>query len=405
MARSSVDATWKKGLLVPKRFELAATPGPERRRRLSGPVPAAPATGPPRHADLGLRHDPRHRVRFRRARRRQHAELCELVGVAPDGGALVRSRRSGRTTLGLTERGRLCLVVKAAADHDRVARESRGAATGPRHHPRRHRARRALGGPVARASSPWPRRPSTSAGHRTRHRPRRGAGHRRGAGTRLRRHGPVVHGDFAPWNLLRTADGIALVDWESSRFELDPMYDLAHFVASKGALLGAHAACRRRSAAHRRRHRRDGATSRRSTLTLARLPTHVRRYLEQTMATGQRDDPSLSPRHARAASERSSELRGVKILQLHNRYREAGGEDSVVRDEARLLPRRGPRGHRAPRVQSDRRPRDRPARWSCSPSNPLQRPCGEARSSQHIAPTSRISTTPGTRSRRRSCTP
>ena len=54
------------------------------------------------------------------------------------------------------------------------------------------------------------------------------------------RDGPVVHGDFAPWNLLRTPDGVGLVDWESSRFELDPLYDLAHFVTSKGALLSSH---------------------------------------------------------------------------------------------------------------------------------------------------------------------
>jgi hypothetical protein len=48
----------------------------------------------------------------------------------------------------------------------------------------------------------------------------------------------VVHGDLAPWNLLRTSDGIALVDWESSNFDLDPLFDLTHFVVSTGALLG-----------------------------------------------------------------------------------------------------------------------------------------------------------------------
>ena len=44
----------------------------------------------------------------------------------------------------------------------------------------------------------------------------------------------------------------------------------------------------------------------------------------------------------------------MRILQLHTRYREAGGEDAVVRDETRLLPRRRSRGHRAPRVQPER---------------------------------------------------
>ena len=49
--------------------------------------------------------------------------------------------------------------------------------------------------------------------------------------------GPVVHGDLAPWNLIDTPRGIALVDWETSRQELDPLFDLAHFVVSSGSLL------------------------------------------------------------------------------------------------------------------------------------------------------------------------
>jgi hypothetical protein len=52
-------------------------------------------------------------------------------------------------------------------------------------------------------------------------------------------HGAEVHGDLAPWNLLRTPEGIALVDWEAGRFDFDPLFDLTHFVVSTGALLGA----------------------------------------------------------------------------------------------------------------------------------------------------------------------
>ncbi len=49
--------------------------------------------------------------------------------------------------------------------------------------------------------------------------------------------GPLVHGDFSPWNLLRTPNGLALVDWEGGRAAREPLFDLAHFVVTRGALL------------------------------------------------------------------------------------------------------------------------------------------------------------------------
>ena len=49
----------------------------------------------------------------------------------------------------------------------------------------------------------------------------------------------VVHGDLAPWNMVPSATGITLLDWEDSRFEHDPLYDLAHYVTRTGALLHA----------------------------------------------------------------------------------------------------------------------------------------------------------------------
>jgi hypothetical protein len=51
--------------------------------------------------------------------------------------------------------------------------------------------------------------------------------------------GFVVHGDLAPWNMVLTTTGVALVDWEDSRFADDPLYDLAHYVTRAGALLHA----------------------------------------------------------------------------------------------------------------------------------------------------------------------
>jgi hypothetical protein len=46
--------------------------------------------------------------------------------------------------------------------------------------------------------------------------------------------GPMVHGDLNPSNLLPVGDGYVLVDWEWSRFELDPLFDLAHFAVARG---------------------------------------------------------------------------------------------------------------------------------------------------------------------------
>jgi hypothetical protein len=47
----------------------------------------------------------------------------------------------------------------------------------------------------------------------------------------------ISHGDFAPWNLLRTDDGWAVIDWESARPDLPPFYDLWHYVVQSHGLL------------------------------------------------------------------------------------------------------------------------------------------------------------------------
>jgi hypothetical protein len=53
------------------------------------------------------------------------------------------------------------------------------------------------------------------------------------------KRGFVVHGDLAPWNIVPTVAGLVLVDWEESRFEDDPLFDLSHYVTRAGALLRA----------------------------------------------------------------------------------------------------------------------------------------------------------------------
>jgi hypothetical protein len=49
--------------------------------------------------------------------------------------------------------------------------------------------------------------------------------------------GPA-HGDFAPWNLLRTADGWVLIDWEDAAAQEAPFLDLCHYLVQGHAMLG-----------------------------------------------------------------------------------------------------------------------------------------------------------------------
>ncbi|HMC08151.1 MAG TPA: hypothetical protein VKL22_02340 [Actinomycetota bacterium] len=49
--------------------------------------------------------------------------------------------------------------------------------------------------------------------------------------------GPV-HGDCAPWNLLRTGDGWTLVDWEDALAEAPPFFDPFHYLVQSHVLIG-----------------------------------------------------------------------------------------------------------------------------------------------------------------------
>ena len=92
--------------------------------------------------------------------------------------------------------------------------------------------------------------------------------------------GFVVHGDLAPWNIVQTTDGLALVDWEASRFEEDPLFDLTHYVTRVGALVGSWKPRDRGTASHRAGVGRvavpGGARARRRS-----APEHVTRYLRR----------------------------------------------------------------------------------------------------------------------------
>jgi thymidylate kinase len=55
---------------------------------------------------------------------------------------------------------------------------------------------------------------------------------------RLYRERGLAHGDFAPWNLLRSGDGWALVDWEDAGGEDPPFADVFHWFLQASAYLG-----------------------------------------------------------------------------------------------------------------------------------------------------------------------
>jgi hypothetical protein len=50
--------------------------------------------------------------------------------------------------------------------------------------------------------------------------------------------GGPAHGDFAPWNLLEVEQGWVAVDWEASRSDAPPFYDLFHYLVQSCAHLG-----------------------------------------------------------------------------------------------------------------------------------------------------------------------
>lgn len=47
----------------------------------------------------------------------------------------------------------------------------------------------------------------------------------------------VAHGDLAPWNILRTPQGLGIVDWESASLAQHPLRDVIHYLVQAGAHL------------------------------------------------------------------------------------------------------------------------------------------------------------------------
>ena len=187
--------------------------------------------------------------------------------------------------------------------------------------------------------------------------------------------GFVVHGDLAPWNIVPTESGLVLVDWEDSRFEEDPLYDLAHYVTRAGALLRA---WRPESAVQQLTGEQSigwryldeigldptlGARAPRALPAPRGAPRRPR------FATTRR---RWSPRSSRTACPAAENMAHgpLRVLQVHNRYRQLGGEDAVVASEADILLRARSRGHRALRQQPRWRRRPPPRASRPAPWNP-----------------------------------
>jgi glycosyltransferase involved in cell wall biosynthesis len=49
--------------------------------------------------------------------------------------------------------------------------------------------------------------------------------------------GPIVHGDFAEWNLIWSGDGVTVIDWEAWHVGRAPLWDLSHYVVQHAALV------------------------------------------------------------------------------------------------------------------------------------------------------------------------
>jgi hypothetical protein len=165
------------------------------------------------------------------------ADLWAVLGLLPTGVAAMRSSNPGRLVLGACRNGRLQNVIKIGESGDT---------------PLRHEARMLLT-PLAadlRVSRPeltwsgeWRDRYVLVTRAVERETLARwtieeilpiaaGMAHAGAEGQSL------THGDLAPWNLLRTAGGPVLLDWEFSRWSDEPLHDLAHFVMQSGALRG-----------------------------------------------------------------------------------------------------------------------------------------------------------------------
>jgi hypothetical protein len=229
-----MGSTWRRVLLMPPRYELWAKPGrggvaaarvlyqPRRRMRVAGTaitryLPRRSTTLPAAGIETIV------------------GRVAALAGVRAEPAAALHSRVSDRWVFALMSRNGHGAVIKLGPDDDDgIAREAAMLST--------------LASSEAKVQIPHVRWHGVHDGRYvivTDLVMRRSATAEpsledaRAAACALATSssGFVVHGDLAPWNLVPTAQGLALLDWEDSRFADDPLHDLAHFVITVGEAL------------------------------------------------------------------------------------------------------------------------------------------------------------------------
>ncbi|MEN3357485.1 MAG: hypothetical protein V7637_1467 [Mycobacteriales bacterium] len=154
-------------------------------------------------------------------------QLAGLLGMTIDGACGMASSTAGRQILGLAREGRLVAVAKVGERADQgLRREAR--VLQQLHSIRDIRLPRLilttdLDDLLVCVTEPLSGRSSRDPA----------AGLR--AAVALGRAG-WTHGDLTPWNLLR--EPVTVLDWETARHCLLPMYDLSHYVLQEEAHLG-----------------------------------------------------------------------------------------------------------------------------------------------------------------------
>lgn len=164
------------------------------------------------------------------------ADLWRMIGVNPSGVAAMKSSTPGRLILSVCCDRRMDVIVKIGSADDAALRHEAAMLAAPLH-PGLHLLRPKLTWSgewrghfvlVTRAAQrcstvPWTAHdvvPLAAA-----------------LATAGADGAPLTHGDLAPWNLIRTAEGPVLLDWECARWADEPLHDLTHFVVQAGALL------------------------------------------------------------------------------------------------------------------------------------------------------------------------
>lgn len=228
---------WTEGLLVPERLRLRATIGP------AGARAAQLLYRQRRHRTLAWAASRCRSLALSRGIGRRTGppmddfdELCDLLGVAPVGAAAIHSWLADRLVLCIAgQHGSVVVKVGALLDaglsREAVMLRKLGGTAGPVIVPR------------VRWYGAWRKYlvlateaiQLTDSG--------RDVSLEEAAATATALSlgsatvGPVVHGDLSPWNLLRAPHALALVDWEQGRMGSEPLFDLAHFVVTRCALL------------------------------------------------------------------------------------------------------------------------------------------------------------------------